>query len=112
MERTKKNTEADRIINTKEAIELTSLSYSELIRREKLGNFPKRIPLGPSRVGYSLREILDWIEDRKRERKSSTPTKHKNGHHLHIRKGVKKIGRLPKDWIEERKSERVKDRSI
>ncbi len=47
----------------------TGLSRSEIYRRESLGEFPKRVNLGPrSRcVGWVAGEIQAWIETRIRE---------------------------------------------
>jgi prophage regulatory protein len=44
----------------------TGLSRSEIYRRESLGEFPKRVTLGPrSRcVGWVADEIQAWIEAR------------------------------------------------
>jgi prophage regulatory protein len=39
-------------------------------RLEKAGQFPKRIKLGSHRVGWSERELYNWIEQRKAERYS------------------------------------------
>ena len=46
------------------------IPYSDMHvwRLEKAGQFPKRIKLGASRVGWSLRELDQWITDRKSER--------------------------------------------
>ena len=41
-------------------------------RMEAEDRFPKRIHLGPNRVGWSLKEIQDWIEARKAERDTGT----------------------------------------
>ena len=37
-------------------------------RLEKAGKFPKRIALGPGRNGWSLRELMAYIEEKKRQR--------------------------------------------
>ena len=41
---------------------------SHLARLEAAGEFPRRIWLGRSRVGWSLNEVLIWIGQRKAER--------------------------------------------
>lgn len=58
----------NRIILAPERRQLVPYSDMHIWRKEKAGTFPKRIKLGPNRVGWSLQEILDWIEDRKAER--------------------------------------------
>jgi len=35
---------------------------------ETAGSFPKRVPLGPGRVGWAASEIEAWIGARKAER--------------------------------------------
>jgi prophage regulatory protein len=51
----------------------SGVPYSDMHiwRLEKSGRFPKRIRLGPNRVGWSAREVAAWIEARKAERKTS-----------------------------------------
>jgi prophage regulatory protein len=58
----------DRIISSKERRILVPYSDMHVWRLEQAGQFPKRIKLGPNRVGWSLQEVLDWIEARKAER--------------------------------------------
>ncbi|MEO0344470.1 MAG: AlpA family phage regulatory protein [Pseudomonadota bacterium] len=36
---------------------------------EKAGQFPKRVPLGPNRVGWLYEEVLEWLEERIRNQK-------------------------------------------
>lgn len=64
--------DADRIIDKHELKKLTLYSHVHISRLEKAGNFPKRIKLGPNRVGWSLQEVQDWIEARKSERDDDT----------------------------------------
>lgn len=59
----------DRIILAPERRELVPFSDMHIWRMEKAGKFPKRIRLGPNRVGWSLGEIVEWIEARMAERK-------------------------------------------
>lgn len=59
---------SDRIIMASERRALVPYSDMHIWRLEKAGKFPRRIHLGPNRVCWSEREILDWIEDRKAER--------------------------------------------
>ena len=58
----------DLIILAPERRQLVPYSDMQIWRMEKVGRFPKRITLGPNRVGWSLKETLGWIEDRKAER--------------------------------------------
>lgn len=64
-------TENDRIILASERRQLVPFSDMHIWRMEKAGAFPKRIKLGPHRVGWSLHEVLEWIEDRKNEREAA-----------------------------------------
>jgi prophage regulatory protein len=57
-----------RLITRKELKELVPYSGTHIGRLERDGKFPIRIQLGPNRVGWSLNEINQWIEDRKNER--------------------------------------------
>ena len=61
----------DRIILAPERRQLVPYSDMHIWRKEKAGTFPKRIKLGPNRVGWSLQEVLDWIEARKAERQAT-----------------------------------------
>ncbi len=61
----------DRIIDAHERRRLVPYSDMHINRKEKAGTFPKRIKIGPNRVGWSLNEVLDWIAARKAERKVS-----------------------------------------
>lgn len=46
------------------------ISYSkvQLWRKEKLNEFPRRVPLGANRHGWAEHEIDEWIADRIRAR--------------------------------------------
>jgi prophage regulatory protein len=43
-------------------------SRAQLLRLEKRGLFPERIPLGPNRHGWTEHEIDEWIKSRVRAR--------------------------------------------
>lgn len=58
----------DRIIRAPERRQLVPYSDMHIWRMEKAGQFPLRIKLGPNSVGWSFREILEWIEERKAAR--------------------------------------------
>lgn len=36
---------------------------------EAAGKFPKRVHLGPGRVGWDAKEIKKWVDDKKKARK-------------------------------------------
>ena len=59
---------SDKIITAPERRELVPFSDMHIWRMEKAGAFPKRIKLGPNRIGWSVNEINDWIASRKSER--------------------------------------------
>jgi prophage regulatory protein len=62
------NITVDRIILAQERRQYVPYSDMHIWRMEKAGIFPKRIKLGPHRVGWSLREVTEWIDARKAER--------------------------------------------
>ena len=53
-----------RILSKKELKALVLYSPQHVARLEKAGKFPKRVVLGPNRVGWVEQEILDWLEQR------------------------------------------------
>ena len=57
--------EGDRIISAAERRELIPYSDMHIWRLEQDDKFPRRIPLGAHRVGWSLREVQEWIEQHK-----------------------------------------------
>ncbi len=57
--------QSDRIISAQERRELVPYSDMHIWRLEQDDKFPRRIPLGSNRVGWSLREVQEWIEARK-----------------------------------------------
>lgn len=60
----------DRIINAAERRRLVPYTDVHIWRLEKARKFPKRIRLGANRVGWSLNEVIDWVEARKAEREA------------------------------------------
>ena len=58
----------DRIITAPERRKIVPYCDMHIWRLEHQGRFPKRIKLGPNRVGWSLNEIIGWINARKEER--------------------------------------------
>ncbi|MGH1540666.1 MAG: helix-turn-helix transcriptional regulator [Arenicella sp.] len=54
----------DKIIRDKEVQGMTGLSRTTIWRKEKKGEFPKRVPLGKVSVGWKLSEVQNWIAQR------------------------------------------------
>lgn len=65
-------TEPLKILRKQEVCERVGYSGMHLSRLEKAGDFPKRIQVGPQRVGWLESEINEWIEGRAALR--DTPT--------------------------------------
>ena len=61
---TPKATNPDKIIRVKEVLELTGLSRTTLWRQEKKCQFPARLPLSAGSVGWRLREVQKWIDEK------------------------------------------------
>ncbi len=57
----------DRIISSRERRQMIPYSDMHILRLEKQGKFPRRIKLGPGRVGWRLSECMAWIEERAKE---------------------------------------------
>ncbi len=53
-----------RILSKRQLKELVLYSPQHIARLEKAGQFPKRIQLGPNRVGWLEVEVLDWLQIR------------------------------------------------
>ena len=53
-----------RILSKRQLKELVLYSPQHVARLEKAGLFPKRVQLGPNRVGWVEAEVLDWLEAR------------------------------------------------
>ena len=51
-----------RILSKRQLKELVLYSPQHIARLEKAGQFPKRVQLGPSRVGWVEDEVLDWLQ--------------------------------------------------
>ena len=62
-----------RILSKKELRALVLYSPAHIDRLEKLGRFPKRVQLGPCRVGWIEGEVLAWLDERIKRRDTSTP---------------------------------------
>jgi predicted DNA-binding transcriptional regulator AlpA len=59
------SSEDDRILRMKEVQKLTGVSRSTIWRLEKSGQFPRRVVLGLSSIGWLKSDVLDWINQRK-----------------------------------------------
>lgn len=53
-----------RILSKRQLKELVLYSPQHIARLEKAGKFPKRVTLGPSRVGWAEDEVLNWLQAR------------------------------------------------
>jgi len=53
-----------RILSKRQLKELVLYSPQHVARLEKAGHFPKRVQLGPNRVGWVEGEVLDWLQSR------------------------------------------------
>lgn len=61
-----------KLLSKKQVREKVLYSFAHIARLEAAGAFPKRVPLGPGRVGYVEEEIEDWITKRIAERDART----------------------------------------
>ncbi len=53
-----------RIITKKELLEIVPYSAQHILRLEKKGSFPRRIVIGPRRVGWRLSDVERWLGER------------------------------------------------
>ncbi len=53
-----------RMLSKRQVTELVLYSPQHIARLEAAGQFPKRVPLGPNRVGWVETEVLEWLEER------------------------------------------------
>lgn len=53
-----------RILSKRQVKELVLYSPQHVARLEAAGQFPKRVRLGPNRVGWVEGEVLDWLRQR------------------------------------------------
>ena len=61
-----------KLLSKKEVRSKVLYSLAHIARLEAAGLFPKRVQLGPGRVGYVDEEIEDWIKSRVAERDART----------------------------------------
>ncbi|WP_417519798.1 helix-turn-helix transcriptional regulator [Minwuia sp.] len=53
-----------RILSKRQLKELVLYSPQHVARLEKAGKFPRRVQIGPNRVGWVEEEVLDWLQER------------------------------------------------
>lgn len=53
-----------KILSKRQLRELVLYSPQHIARLEKAGQFPKRVQLGPNRVGWVEAEVLEWLRTR------------------------------------------------
>ena len=53
-----------RILSKRQLKEMVLYSPQHIARLEKAGLFPKRVQLGPNRVGWVEDEVRDWLQTR------------------------------------------------
>lgn len=58
------DTSPERIVRAKELQELTGLSRTTLWRLERNEEFPSRVPLSGSSVGWRYSEVMEWMRTR------------------------------------------------
>lgn len=57
-----------RILSKRQLKELVLYSPQHVSRLEAAGLFPKRVQIGPCRVGWVEEEVLDWLQERIKRR--------------------------------------------
>ena len=60
-----------RILSKRQLKEIVLYSPQHIARLEKAGSFPKRVQLGPNRVGWVEDEVLDWLQNRLDDREGA-----------------------------------------
>lgn len=53
-----------RILSPREVAAITTMSAATLARMERSGEFPARLKLGPSRVGWRSDDVDTWMRSR------------------------------------------------
>jgi len=53
-----------RILSKRQLKELVLYSPQHIARLEKAGKFPRRVQIGPNRVGWIEGEVMDWLQER------------------------------------------------
>ena len=60
-----------RIITQKELANRVPYSPVQIWRLEKAGTFPRRVTLGPNRVGWVEAEVEEWLRERLDDRSAA-----------------------------------------
>ena len=58
----------ERFISVAEVLDRVGFSRKHLYRKINAGSFPRPVPLGPQKVAFLEREIVEWMEERLRAR--------------------------------------------
>lgn len=53
-----------RLLSKRQLKEMVLYSPQHIARLEKAGKFPKRVQIGPNRVGWVEAEVRDWLQER------------------------------------------------
>lgn len=53
-----------RLLSKRQLKEMVLYSPQHIARLEKDGKFPKRVQIGPNRVGWVEAEVQDWLQER------------------------------------------------
>ena len=53
-----------RLLSKRQLKEMVLYSPQHIARLEKAGSVPKRVQIGPNRVGWVEDEVLDWLQSR------------------------------------------------
>ena len=61
-----------RLLTKTEVRNRVCYSPQHIARLETVGKFPKRVTLGPNRVGWVESEVMDWLTTRLELRSSQT----------------------------------------
>ena len=61
-----------RLLSKRQLTEMVLYSPQHIARLEKAGTFPKRVQIGPNRVGWVEAEVLDWLQERMADREEPT----------------------------------------
>lgn len=63
-----------RLLSKRQVKEMVLYSPQHIARLEKAGKFPRRVQIGPNRVGWVEDEVRDWLQMRLDCRED--PTRH------------------------------------
>ena len=58
----------EKLLSKKQVREVVLYSFAHIDRLERAGKFPKRVPIGPSRVGWVEGEVQEWLHAKIAER--------------------------------------------